>query len=624
LITYYLSENKSEPSRVNLSSAVKFIDTFIVNDELDLLELRLNEHEDFTQYFIAIESNRTHKAKPKPHYVKENIHRFEKWKDKLILISMDDSKITLDGTLRERRARDAALNKAKEMLANNMISPESVVSVVCDVDEIFEISSLYKKLKDLDKHEFLRPQWQFFYYNLNCHNPKHVWPDRQRRTFFCKAKNLEKISHFDKNGVFPKIKAKNTGVVGWHMSNFGGEEYIRRKYKSVFEANRVRVVKDVETVIQNCEDVLGRKNYGWKKGEPFIYPRTLQGHGKTERPINFWKNLLLADSTSKKSPVRFAFYQNTLQERGTSVALYDYADGYDSILNYGTPLILYNKDFTPKSNEKIKTKFENRFGKANVVGISWDKSINDVLEARKITHLYYIKWGTPDGNLDKLTNKNIKTCIHCVFGAGKPHGDVYARISPTVAAKKGVYTPVVPHVVRKRPIHGENMRKELNIPEDSLVFARYGARDTFDLGYVKQAIAQLAVENPSIYFLFANTNRFGPRKKNIIFLNSLYEDEDKNKFIRTSDAMIHARRRGESFGLSIAEFSVMNKPIITSSKNYVDRFHLETLGDKGIYYQDQETFRSAILNFRKTNEDVRCYTDFEPEKVMKIFEQVFV
>ena len=92
----------------------------------------------------------------------------------------------------------------------------------------------------------------------------------------------------------------------------------------------------------------------------------------------------------------------------------------------------------------------------------------------------------------KVSNlPNVKTCVHCVFGAGQPHGDVYARISETVAAKKNRVVPVVPHVVRNRKILGDNLRSSLGIPREATVFGRYGGRDTFDIGYVKTQIKKV-------------------------------------------------------------------------------------------------------------------------------------
>ena len=54
---------------------------------------------------------------------------------------------------------------------------------------------------------------------------------------------------------------------------------------------------------------------------------------------------------------------------------------------------------------------------------------------------------------------------------------------------------------------------------------------------------------------------------------------EKEAFYRTCDAMLHARRDGETFGLAVAEFSVRNKPVITkgASKRWVASLHYRAI-----------------------------------------------
>ena len=72
--------------------------------------------------------------------------------------------------------------------------------------------------------------------------------------------------------------------------------------------------------------------------------------------------------------------------------------------------------------------------------------------------------------------------------------------------------------------------------------------------------------------------------KNIIHLEKIINLENKVKFINTCDAMIHARTEGETFGLSIGEFSIKNKPIITTNSG--DCNHLQILKNKCILYSN--------------------------------------
>ena len=72
----------------------------------------------------------------------------------------------------------------------------------------------------------------------------------------------------------------------------------------------------------------------------------------------------------------------------------------------------------------------------------------------------------------------------------------------------------------------------------------------------------------------------------------------KVKFINTCDVMLHARQVGESFGLSCAEFSIRNKPIITYL-NSPERNHIDTLGEKGIYFETESDILHILRNLDK-------------------------
>ena len=61
-----------------------------------------------------------------------------------------------------------------------------------------------------------------------------------------------------------------------------------------------------------------------------------------------------------------------------------------------------------------------------------------------------------------------------------------------------------------------------------------------------------------------------------------------------------ALQGGESFGLAIAEFSVHNRPVLTSAvhhDNHSARFHIDTLGAKGLFYEDMPSLLRLILGF---------------------------
>ena len=88
--------------------------------------------------------------------------------------------------------------------------------------------------------------------------------------------------------------------------------------------------------------------------------------------------------------------------------------------------------------------------------------------------------------------------------------------------------------------------------------------------------------------------------------------------------MIHARNEGESFGCACGEFASKNKPIITWGGSK-DRNHIRLIGSRGYVYNDPNNLYQILTNFKKEPEkDWNVYSDYNPEKTMKIFNDVFL
>ena len=175
------------------------------------------------------------------------------------------------------------------------------------------------------------------------------------------------------------------------------------------------------------------------------------------------------------------------------------------------------------------------------------------------------------------------------------------------------------------PEHNLNMRQQLNIPKNAIVFGGYGGKAQFDIHYVQEVVYEIAKNNKNIYFLFANFYKFCQDLPNIIHLPCIVDPEEKVRFINSCDAMLWARSDGETFGQSIAEFSIRNKPIIATKVGRLS--HVAYLGDKGIWYNDEKDLTNILLNFNpeiESQKDWNAYKDYTPEKVMKIFDDVFL
>lgn len=313
--------------------------------------------------------------------------------------------------------------------------------------------------------------------------------------------------------------------------------------------------------------------------------------------------------------MNIAFHSNQLSLRGTEVSMFDYAYYNREILGNSSIILARHPEVWKYSHPKAIQKFKREF---NVYFYRDFKEVERILDENSVDVFYAQKAGFKDG----VISNGRKSVIHTVFQYNEPHGDVYAYISNWLANKyKGV---AVPYMV-KLPKSNNNLRRELNIPDDAIVFGRHGGLETFDIAYVKDAVREVAKQRKNVYFVFLNTKRFtGDRLNNIIYLEGNSSLEYKSTFINTCDAMIHARNKGETFGLSVAEFSINNKPVITCGKG-VEIAHVDMLGNKGIYYNNKKQVKDILMNFKPTpNKDWNAYKEYAPEKIMNKFKQVFL
>ncbi|MGZ0709055.1 hypothetical protein ACWPKO_12040 [Coraliomargarita sp. W4R53] len=348
-----------------------------------------------------------------------------------------------------------------------------------------------------------------------------------------------------------------------------------------------------------------------------------------------------------EEPLKVAFFIEP-NERGTAVAVYDYAHFNEKILGNRSYIFMSSNGRGHPANARFEERFE-------VVSYESNEAITAELERRGIQVCYQLIHGRRElGQPSYRVPEGCKQVVHCVFSTKDPCGDVYAAISPYLNDKCGTDCPVVPHMIHL-PAFEADLRAELGIPENATVFGRYGGRDTFSVKLAHQVIAELVQERPNYYFIFMNTDAFCEPHQQIIHLPASFDLEEKVRFINTCDAMLHARRDGETFGIAVGEFSIKNKPIFTFAppesgfKRWKYLFaqsfksitktgqrlpkrtsieHINILGDKAQIYCCKHELKEMLEAFDpqavcEMNWD--CYSErFSPEPVMRQFERVFL
>ncbi|MFP9100197.1 hypothetical protein ACLI09_14190 [Flavobacterium sp. RHBU_24] len=319
--------------------------------------------------------------------------------------------------------------------------------------------------------------------------------------------------------------------------------------------------------------------------------------------------------------MKIIFHENQLSYRGTSNAVYNYALFNEELLGNESVIV---HDRTNKANfQPAIDRFKARF---KVIGYDSVTELEGIVAREGADLLYAIK----AGHKDEVIVSNCKMGVHTVFKNNDPHGVVYAYVSKWLSQEMTNGTaPFVPHMIYVEPNTG-NLRAELNIPPDAVVFGRHGGNNTFDIPFVKKVVKQVARKRKDIYFLFMGTDSFVFRwifrpYKNIIFLPASLNETYKAQFINTCDAYLHARKQGESFGIAIGEFSVCNKPVLTWTGSR-EKSHIDILGDKALLYQDKKGLEQLLTTFTPdTSKNWDAYSDeFSPQKVMQKFKEVFI
>ena len=319
--------------------------------------------------------------------------------------------------------------------------------------------------------------------------------------------------------------------------------------------------------------------------------------------------------------MKILFHENELNYRGTSIAMYDYADFNERILG-NESIIIYNKNCKtnhPLGIEKFKKRFE-------VLEYEALSEVDNIITKNNVDLLYAIKNGDQDG----VASTECKTAVHAVFKHCDSHGNVYAYVSEWLSQEMsgGIY-PFVPHMVNFEQDIRQDLRKELAIPAHAKVFGYYGGTESFNIKFAQQTIEKIARKYKDIYFLFMGVDPFikpewwKSKLKNIIFLPPSADINRKLKFINTCSALLHARERGETFGITVAEFVLQNKPVITFADS-PEKAHLMELGNDAYLYRNKNELKEILLDTDLSKTAIRSYEKFLPQQVMEQFKKVFI
>ncbi len=313
--------------------------------------------------------------------------------------------------------------------------------------------------------------------------------------------------------------------------------------------------------------------------------------------------------------MRIGFQAGALNERGMSVALFDYAIGAQELLGHEALVFYSDASSAPGVVEK--------FGKSlHMVACPADADVRTISEPYHLDFSYYIR----DGRKRAMPLASERSGVHAVFRHFEPHGDVYAYVSDWLADwMSGGRAPAVPHIVQL-PQAQATMRSELGIPGDAFVVGRYGGFDQFNIPFALKAVGEALERRSNLHFLFVNTEKFIDHPR-ALFLPPIVDPDAKANFIASCDAGLNAKKIGESFGLAIAEFLKFGKPVFSWAGG-MDQNHVVMSPRPEWIYRTRRDLVRLLTDYTPTQGDadtarasVDCY---RPEAVMKRFEDVFL
>jgi len=309
-----------------------------------------------------------------------------------------------------------------------------------------------------------------------------------------------------------------------------------------------------------------------------------------------------------------AFDGRVLNERGTTSAIYDYAEAVEQEL--GHKALILHQTGADAFNPGIAAHFARRFEPVTYTDVD---DMRRKVRASGAEVLYAFNF-TPDQ--DRRV-EGVRNAAHVLFQHYRPRADVYAYISEWMADHMGG-APWVPHIVNVTP-PDRSLRKDWGFPEDAVVLGRHGGYDQFDLPFVKGAVAEALERRRDLYFAFLNTEPF-IQSERVKFIPTVYDMTEKSNFVFSCDAMLHGRKAGEGFGLAPAEFLALDKPVICWEGGK-DRNHLWMIPDHRYVYRTATDLMRILLTFEpqpSTGYYRAAVEPFKPAAVARRFSDVFI
>lgn len=320
---------------------------------------------------------------------------------------------------------------------------------------------------------------------------------------------------------------------------------------------------------------------------------------------------------------KIIFHINQLCERGTTTATREMAIYSQKLIPNTQSFIMYRTDGEFKNNDEVRNQLTNDGIELLPYSIR-DNSFRNIISFIN-PDLFYRLYS---GDSQTRANSGVKEFNHAVFPIEDKGTDAYISSWLSDHMKtKGIDKPFLNHIVFPPKPHinaREGMRNWLNIPQDAFVFGRIGGYDSFDISFVRGIIDNITEKRDKVFFILINTQPFPCDRKRVLFLDKIIDNQTKSNVISACDAMIHARARGETFGISCAEFLSQGKPVLTWDGSR-ERAHIDVINSSGrgedMLYNSENLLEKMenMIDNPFTVDVQQALDEFSPNKVIEKF-----
>lgn len=239
-------------------------DCFIFNNELEILNIRLEFLYNQVDFFVLVEADRTLTGIPKPLTFKENEDRFSKYADKIIYVQAEEKPELKDWDY-EWYQRNAIKQGLKNCKDDDII-------FVSDVDEIINVKEILKR-DQIATPALIEVPMYYYFFNIKLEDPFQF----NLVSTYGDLKDFHignRMTYRDFAGRIIQPKGFNTG---WHFSFLFGydiKRYIEKIESFSHQEYNTPFFKDPKRIYNNLivhRDIFNRSFVNLHRCDPAEY-----------------------------------------------------------------------------------------------------------------------------------------------------------------------------------------------------------------------------------------------------------------------------------------------------------------------------------------------------------------